>query len=148
MDEVREQECFFPFVSYGTEVDTIQMIHQVLQEGKKKVAVPRVQGEEMTFYRITSLKDLAKGYQGILEPVTQSCMTAAEGVLLLPGLAFDRQKNRVGYGGGYYDRYLARYQTEKLVTVALAFDFQIVDAIEAESFDVRPQWIVTEKGIY
>lgn len=148
MEAMKNQSYFFPFVSYGTEVDTIRIIEKVLQEKRMKVAIPRVKEKEMDFYQITSMEELSKGYQGILEPVTQKCVLAAEGVMLLPGLAFDKKKNRVGYGGGYYDRYLKRCQKENIITIALAFDFQIVDKIEAEDFDVRPRWIVTEKGIY
>lgn len=148
MEAMKNQSYFFPFVSYGTEVDTIRIIEKVLQEGRMKVAVPRVKEKEMDFYQIASMKELSKGYQGILEPVTQTRILAAEGVMLLPGLAFDKKKNRVGYGGGYYDRYLKRCQKENMITIALAFDFQIVDRIEAECFDVRPQWIVTDRGIY
>lgn len=138
----------FPFVSYGTEADTIQIIREVLTEGKRRVAVPRVEGREMEFYAITSMKELKPGYQGILEPVTTQCIPAADGILLLPGLAFDREKNRVGYGGGYYDRYLARCDGKGLVTAALTYDFQVADRIEAEEFDWKPQWIITDKRIF
>lgn len=151
MEAMRQQKCFFPFVSYGTEVDTIPIIEQVLQEGRMKVAVPRVKQEtvgEMDFFAISSLDELSRGYQGILEPVTQERIEASEGVMLLPGLAFDRQKNRAGYGGGYYDRYLERYRKETLVTVAVAYDFQIVDSLEADCHDIRPDWIVTEQRVF
>ena len=112
---MQQAVCFFPFVSYGTEVDTRNIIKRVLAEGRLKIAVPKVQGTEMEFH---------------------------------PGLAFDREKNRVGYGGGYYDRYLERYGSRNLVTIALAYEFQIVDRIEAEEFDRRPQWLITENGIF
>lgn len=147
-EAMQQETYFFPFVSYGTEVDTLSIIEWVLEQGRMTVAVPKVQGKEMDFYRITSQKELAKGYQGILEPVTSDSIFAKEGVMLLPGLAFDKKKNRTGYGGGYYDRYLARCKSQKLITIALAYEFQIVDAIEADCFDIRPQWIITENGIF
>ena len=65
--------------------------------------------------------------------------------MLLPGLAFDLEGNRVGYGGGYYDRYLSRHDGAGLHTVAVAYDFQVVERLEAESFDKRPELIVTER---
>lgn len=142
---------FYPYVSYGTEVDTHAMICHALElpahGGRLRVAVPRVQGREMDFYEITSMEDLEPGYQGIPEP-RLSCprVEAVEGIMLLPGLAFDRNRNRVGYGGGYYDRYLERYSNEKLLTVAVAYDFQIVDVIEAQEHDRKPQMIITERG--
>jgi len=148
---MRQQDWFFPFVSYGTEVDTIRIIERVLEEGRMKVAVPRVKQDtegEMDFFAITSMGELAKGYQGILEPVTKERVEASEGVMLLPGLAFDRKKNRAGYGGGYYDRYLKHYSSKNLITVALAFDFQIVDCLKADCHDIRPDRIVTEQGIF
>ena len=63
--------------------------------------------------------------------------------MLLPGLAFDWDRNRVGYGGGYYDRYLNRYDNTGLLTVAVAYDFQVVEKIEAQEHDRRPQMIIT-----
>lgn len=147
LNEMKQARWFFPFVSYGTEVDTIEMIHHVLNEKITRVAVPRVHGEDMDFYEITSIGHLVPGYHGILEPVTTNLIQAKEGVMLLPGLAFDSEKNRVGYGGGYYDRYLEHYQSNALITVAVAYDFQIVDHITAESFDRKPHLIITDKEI-
>lgn len=139
---------FYPFVSHGTEVDTLAMIRFVLentvQGHRVHVAVPRVQGRNMDFYEITSMEELEPGYQGILEPVS-FCprVEATEGLMLLPGLAFDKNKNRVGYGGGYYDRYLERYGNKNLLTAAVAYDFQVVERIEAQEHDIRPQIVIT-----
>lgn len=144
-------EWFYPFVSYGTELDTLNILEYVLKHpvsGKMlRVAVPRVEGREMDFYEIHSMEDLEPGYQGILEPKA-NCpkVEAREGFMLLPGLAFDRKGNRVGYGGGYYDRYLERYGGERLLTVAVAFDYQVVDHIEGEVYDIRPQVILTSQS--
>ena len=89
-------DWFYPFVSYGTEVDTIAVIRHVL-EGRTtweapRVAVPRVRGRDMDFYEITSMEDLEPGYREILEPGA-SCprVTANKGLMLLPGLAFERR---------------------------------------------------------
>jgi 5-formyltetrahydrofolate cyclo-ligase len=139
---------FYPFVSYGTEVDTLKIIAHVLSHKMGghfvHVAVPRVEGQEMEFYEITSMEELKKGYQGILEPVA-SCkkVDATEGLMLLPGLAFDLSGHRAGYGGGYYDRYLGRRKEANLLTCGIAYDFQILDHIETEEFDICPQKIIT-----
>lgn len=153
--EKQGKEWFFPFVSYGTEADTKGLITYVLQNTEMKVAVPRVEqcaGNEqegrMEFYRITSLAELKTGFQGIPEPVGKNPVIAADGVMLLPGLAFDRMLHRVGYGGGYYDRYLERCDSAGLVTAAAAFDFQIVEQIESEQYDISPQWLITDSGIF
>ena len=66
--------------------------------------------------------------------------------MLLPGLAFDREGHRVGYGGGYYDRYLARLGGTSLHLYAVAYDFQIVDQIEAEEHDISPHRIITSQN--
>lgn len=144
----QRKSWFFPFVSYGTEVDTLGIIKKLLEKGSMRLAVPRVEGRNMDFFEIISMQDLQPGYQGIPEPVTSTRVMAEEGVMLLPGLAFDQEKNRVGYGGGFYDRYLEKCNSGQLITVAVAYDFQIVDKITAEEFDRRPQWIITDKGIF
>lgn len=146
-----EVTWFYPFVSYGTEVDTTMLIREVLAhpvQGRNiNVAVPRVNGKDMDFYQIHSMEDLCPGYQGILEPVPHCLrVEAREGLMLLPGLAFDRKGHRVGYGGGYYDRYLAKYRTGKLHLYAVAYDFQIVEDIEGEAHDIAPDRIITSQN--
>ena len=147
----REVSWFYPFVSYGTAVDTRALIRGLLAEQKQgrriHVAVPRVAGREMDFYEIHDMTDLQPGYQGILEPA-EYCpkVEATEGMMLLPGLAFDREGHRVGYGGGYYDRYLARFEGSSLHLYAVAYDFQIVDQIETEEHDISPHRIITSQN--
>ena len=133
-----ESSWFYPFVSYGTEVDTRELIRGLLEEQKQghriHVAVPRVAGKEMDFYEIHDMTELQSGYHGILEPAE------------LPGLAFDREGHRVGYGGGYYDRYLSRFGGPSLHLYAVAYDFQIVDHIEAGKHDIPPHRIITSQN--
>lgn len=147
MDVMKQARWFFPFVSYGTEVDTIEMIKYILESKLTRVAVPRVHGNHMDFFEITSMEQLVSGYHGILEPNTTNLIQARDGVMLLPGLAFDLDKNRVGYGAGYYDRYLEQYQNKNLITIAIAYDFQIVDSITADTFDQKPNLLITDKGV-
>lgn len=139
---------FFPYVSYGTEVDTQKIIEYVLKMGQDgagiRVAVPRVEGEEMNFYEITSLDQLEKSQKGIPEPVGGQRVEAREGIMLLPGLAFDRKLHRIGYGGGYYDKYLARYGGPDLITLAVAYEYQVVDGeLEHQPTDICPMGLVT-----
>lgn len=146
----QEIEWFYPYVSYGTEVDTISMIRHVLN-GKAgqgiRVAVPKVCGREMDFYEITGMKQLQPGYHGILEPVAECPkVSAQEGLMLLPGLAFDKENHRVGYGGGYYDRYLAACGGKKPHLYAAAYDFQIVDRIEAQRHDIAVHKIIVSQN--
>ena len=117
-----------------------------LAEGKT-VAVPKVEGREMTFYRITGEADLAPGSFGILEP-KESCPAiwpAAGDVMLLPGAAFDREGHRIGYGGGYYDRFFDRYHGPAAL---LCREKLLSDQVPMEEHDKRFSLIVTEKDVY
>ena len=146
LEEVKRGKNIFPFVSYGTEADTMELIALFLQQGKR-VAVPKVEGREMEFYEITGLGQLAPGYQGIPEPPAAPQVRGENGVMLLPGLAFDRERHRVGYGGGFYDRYLADKAGKDLITVAIAYDFQVVEELSVEAFDWKPDILVTDRGV-
>lgn len=148
LPELQSVKYVYPFVSYGTEIDTVELIRYLLAEEKWRIGVPRVVGEKMEFVEIYSLEDLHPGAMNILEPVTGETLEAGEGLMLMPGLAFDRCGNRVGYGAGYYDKYLEQHSTDALYKLGYAFDFQVIDAIEAEEHDQKVDGIVTERGIY
>lgn len=148
LPELHSAACVYPFVSCGTEIDTLEIIRYLLAEGKQRLGVPRVAGEQMEFIEIYSLDNLRPGTMNILEPIEGGIMEAREGIMLMPGLAFDRLGNRVGYGAGYYDKYLGQYDTGNLYKVAYAFDFQVMDMIEAEEHDQKVDCIVTERSIY
>jgi 5-formyltetrahydrofolate cyclo-ligase len=137
------------FASYGSEVDTFQLLEKAIADGKK-VFCPRVTGDDMVFYQIDGKDDLFAGYKGILEPLAQEsrCYSQLpEDLMLMPGAAFDRKRNRIGYGKGFYDRFLAAGFAG--TTAALAFSVQIVEngRIPAEPTDIRPDCIVTEREI-
>lgn len=136
-------EVILAYVPMRGEVDTMPVILDALEKGKI-VAVPRVSGSIMNFYQIKSTKDLQSGYMGILEP-KEECplVTAPNALIIMPGTAFDKKLHRCGYGGGFYDRYLAKYP--KLDKIAVAFDFQIYDEIPYEVTDINPDMIFTEK---
>lgn len=148
LPELQMAACVYPFVSTGTEIDTLEIIRHLLAEGKQRIGVPRVTGEHMEFMEIHSLTDLRPGAMNILEPVEGDIMEAGDGLILMPGLAFDRLGNRLGYGAGYYDQYLERYDTDRLYKVGYAFDFQVIDTIEAEEHDRKIDCIVTDRNIY
>ena len=148
LPELQKAACIYPFVSTGTEIDTLEVIRHLLAEGKRRIGVPRVTGEQMEFVEIHSLAALRPGAMNILEPVEGDIMEAGDGLMLMPGLAFDRLGNRLGYGAGYYDRYLEQYDTGNLYKVGYVFDFQVIDTIEAEEHDRKVDCIVTERHIY
>lgn len=147
MWEWRQAEWIYPFVSCRSEIGTLGLIQELLSEGKHQIAVPRVRGEEMDFIHLLSMQELVPGAMQILEPAGGQVVTAKEGIMLMPGLAFDLQGNRVGYGAGFYDRYLEKYGKNSLYKVAYAYDFQVVDQISAEEHDIRVDAVVTERRI-
>ncbi len=167
----REAELLLFYVSYKSEADTIRVIRHALSEGRN-VAVPKVEGTEMVFYRITDFSQLRKGYRGILEPDTKSvtdeevpvkpdngeeqrtgravpvdfCKVAPEkAILFVPGCAFDITGGRMGYGGGFYDRFLEKHPD--ILRVALAYEAQLVEKVPREIHDKPVDVIVTEERI-
>ena len=122
------------YLPYNQEVRTIPMLERALQEGKR-VAVPKVYGDTMRFIYLENLDQIAAGYAGIPEPVCDEPVAEDKTALvLMPGLAFDREGHRIGYGGGFYDRFLADEPDHP--TLALCYDFQMLEKLETEAFDI------------
>ena len=130
----READAIYGYLPYNQEVRTLPMLERALREGKR-VAVPKVYGEEMRFIWLTDLTRVAKGYSGIPEPIEDGPVADdPHALVLMPGLAFDRQGHRIGYGGGFYDKFLAREPEHP--TIALCYDFQLLPELETEEFDI------------
>lgn len=124
----------YGYLPYNQEVRTVPILEQALRDGKK-VAVPKVYGDTMRFIYLEDLSQVTPSDMGIPEPVADSPVASDETALvLMPGLAFDRQGNRMGYGGGYYDKFLAEEPDHP--TVALCYEFQMVDAIPTDDYDI------------
>ncbi len=137
------------YVSYNQEADTYEFISDCLSLGKN-VYVPKVTGGQMKFLRILSLGELVPGAYGIMEPVSDSSLcwlpSGKYTFMVMPGLAFDAEHHRAGYGGGFYDRFLE--SNTEVYKAAVGFDFQIVENLESEPFDICPDVIITQSGIY
>lgn len=146
LPEFIETDNIFTYVSYNQEVETFGLIEKSLSLGKS-VFVPKVYGKEMKFHKIDSLGLLNFGKYGILEPSNEFLdeWNDISGTMIMPGLAFGRDFSRVGYGGGFYDRYLS--SKDGYVTVAVCFDFQLLESIEVEKFDYRPDVIISDKEV-
>ncbi len=143
LPEFQQNDKILTYVSYNQEVETHTFITQCIAQGKE-VYVPKVHGKVMKFHRIHDLSELKPGTMGILEPVNEP-EEVSEGLMIMPGLAFDISRNRVGYGGGFYDKYLENHS--KMQTIAVCFDVQIFDEILVEAYDLKPEMIVTETRI-
>lgn len=136
----------YVYVSYNNEVDTYPIIEYCFSHNKN-VFVPKVYGDEMKFHEISSFDELAPGAYGIMEPVNDFDASWNDicGTVIMPGVAFDRNFNRAGYGGGFYDKYLSFHNNLK--KIAVCFDFQIVDKIDVQDYDLQPDIIVCESDL-
>ena len=133
-DAYKAAKTIYGYLPYNQEVRTVPMLRRALEEGKR-VAVPKVYGDDMKFIYLDDLSQVAKGYAGIPEPVDDGPVaTDTQALVLMPGLVFDKAGHRIGYGGGFYDRFLSREPDHP--TVALCYDFQVMEKIETESFDI------------
>lgn len=145
--KIIEASAILVFVSYGSEVDTINIIKKLIDDNKF-VYAPKVVGEDMLFYQISSVNDLKAGYKGILEPKSNGIpYEPGHGdVILVPGSVFDTNLFRIGYGKGFYDRYLAKYRG--LYSIGLGYDFQLVSKIPIDEWDRSLDMLITEKEVY
>ena len=151
LEEYRSACVLYAYISYNQEVRTAPIIEQAWKD-KKRVAVPRTFNEEyMEFIYINSFDELENGYMGIPEPKYEvfaddfDCIAQEREVLmLLPGLAFDKEGSRLGYGGGFYDLYLEDYSEEtNFIKAALCYDFQIYEKLKTEDHDVKMDIVIS-----
>ena len=127
-------DTIYGYLPYNQEVRTVPMLQRALREGKR-VAVPKVYGDEMRFIYLDDLSAVEKGYAGIPEPIADEPVAEDKAALvLMPGLAFDPQVHRIGYGGGFYDKFLAAEPGHP--TLALCYDFQMLPHLDTEEFDM------------
>lgn len=145
MEEFQKAARVYAYVDYNKEVFTRPLIEAAWEAGKK-VAVPKVHGKDLVFYEFTDYDQLEPGYFQIPEPAYGAAVNWEEALMLMPGVAFDGKRRRVGYGGGFYDRYLEAHPGH--FTVALAFEFQMLEEAPYEDTDIRPDRVVTQAKIY
>jgi 5-formyltetrahydrofolate cyclo-ligase len=130
----RDATTIYGYLPYNQEVRTTPMLEQALKDGKR-VAVPKVYGDEMKFIYLSDLSQVEKGFAGIPEPVADGDVAAdPTALVLMPGLAFTEKGHRMGYGGGFYDKFLS--QEPNHPTLALCYAFQMVDELPVEEYDV------------
>ena len=133
-DAYKNAKTIYGYLPYNQEVRTVAMLEQALRDGKRG-AVPKCYGDEMRFIFMDDLSKVEKGYANIPEPIADEPIADDETALvLMPGLAFDPQGHRIGYGGGFYDKFLAKEPNHP--TLALCYDFQMVEHLETEEFDI------------
>jgi len=140
----RSVHLYYPI---NNEVNTADLIEQLWAKGIE-VIMPRtdIAGKKIDNYRVSSFDQLEKTTFNLLEPKISTAKHTGEcDIILIPGLAFDHNLNRLGYGGGFYDRFLANTTALK---IAIAYDFQVKESIPSEAHDIKMDFIVTEQRIY
>jgi len=151
MQQFKESNLIMSYVNFRNEVKTVDFIDKCISLGKK-VAVPKIvdtgeKRQEIIAVQITGVSHLAKGKFGILEPgeknlavIDPSCLD----FIVVPGIAFDLNKNRLGFGKGFYDRFLSRTNT-RCIKVGLAYEMQIIESLPFSHYDIPLDFVVTEK---
>lgn len=127
-------KTIYGYLPYNQEVRTVPMLEQAMKDGKR-VAVPKCYGEQMRFIYMDDLSKVEKGYANIPEPIADEPVADDKTALvLMPGLAFTTDGKRMGYGGGFYDKFLASEPDHP--TVALCYAFQMVEDLPTNDYDI------------
>ena len=130
------------YISKDLEVDTKILIKD-LWNLNKNIYVPKVENNIINFYKINSFKDLVIGSYNILEPITNiKYKYNKNDCIIVPGLLFDKKNNRLGYGGGYYDKYLS---DKKLYKIGICFSAFVVDKLITDKYDIKMDEVITER---
>lgn len=145
----RDCGTLFTYVSMEKEVETHRLIEKAISDGKR-VCVPRVVPKQhMLAVPITNpAADLEKGFFGVLEPVAQLQPVPQQEIdlVIVPGIAFDREGYRIGYGGGYYDKYLKTLPS-RCRTIGLVFHAMLAEKVPREAHDKKVMLVITEKEL-
>ncbi len=130
------------YVSLKDEVNT-KIIIEELWNLNKNIYVPKVEKNIINFYKINDFKELVIGSYNILEPITNiKYQYNKKDLIILPGLLFDKHNNRLGYGGGYYDKYLS---DKKLYKIGICFSTFLVDKLTIDKYDIKMDEVITER---
>ena len=139
-EQYRNAKTVYGYLPYNQEVRTTAMMEQVLKDGKR-LALPKIYGDVMKFIWVDDLSQVSKGYCGIPEPIHDEPLADdPTSLVLMPGMAFTKDGQRMGYGGGFYDKFLGSEPGHP--TVALCYDFQIVDSLPTEAFDIPVDLVI------
>ena len=132
--QYKNAKTIYGYLPYNQEVRTVPMLERAIRDGKR-VAVPKVYGDDMKFIYMDDLSRVELGYAGIPEPVDDEPVADdPTALVLMPGMAFTKNGDRMGYGGGFYDKFLASEPNHP--TVALCYGFQMVESLPTEEYDI------------
>lgn len=140
-----QAKSIFGYLSYNQEVRTIPMLEQAQKDGKR-VAVPKVIDDKMIFIWLDDLSRVELGYCNIPEPIDNGPEAVDETALvMMPGLAFDPEGHRCGYGGGFYDRYLEQHPNHP--TIAMCYGFQMYEHLDVDAHDIPVDFVLSQEVI-
>ena len=148
LPEFVRARCVAFYSAIAREVDTSAIFRAAVSLGKKTL-YPLVRGDEMVLCEVDDLKQLATGYMGILEPraANKDYLANEPDFIVIPGVAFDFCGRRIGYGKGYYDRFLLHLELQALL-VGLCHDFQLIDGeLPTDQYDMGMDVVVTEQRV-
>ena len=147
LEAIKNSQTLFLFASFRSEVDTFGMIKRALGD-RKRVVLPKVEGKNLGLYVISNVDELVPGYMQIPEPsvLTDDRKVTINEVdaIIVPGAAFDPSGNRIGYGGGFYDRLLAGLE-RPVPVIAPTYEEQVIDSVPADAHDRKVDIIVTDR---
>lgn len=144
-DMYGRSQFIYAYYPLGNEVDIRSVAEDAWKQGKR-VAFPKVFGEEMRFFEVKDFSQLHPGSFHVMEPEETDPVDWENALVLTPGVAFDRKRNRMGYGKGYYDRHFECKRD--VVMIGVAYELQVADQIPVGRFDRVLDGLVTEQGIF
>ena len=151
LEEFKNADTVGLYLSFDNEVDTFRLLRHIKEEGKK-IVVTYTDSKSLVLiplYVNDIENDFVEGPWGYLEPKLDELEKAEEkdiDFVIVPGVAFDQGRNRVGFGKGYYDKYLSKLRADA-VTAAMAYEYQVLDCLPVEDHDIKMKMIVTEDRI-
>ena len=147
LDVYKNSKVIAIYKNLNSEVDTNNLIEYSLKNNKK-VLLPRIVNDEIRFYTIAADEELIKSNFGVYEPLENNNKLYSKNdinLIIIPGISFDKEKNRIGFGKGYYDKYL---KNKNIYKIGLCFDEQIADKLPCSENDIKMDIVITDKYLY
>lgn len=138
--DILSSKTLLIYISINSEVDTIKIINYFLNT--KNIAVPKIIDNNMYFCYVTNLNELTSGKYNIPEPTNENIVTDFDNAIcIVPGICYDKKNYRIGYGKGYYDRFLSK---NKIKTIGLCYKECMIEKIDNDKYDYKIDEVITE----
>lgn len=138
--DILSSKTLLIYISINSEVDTIKIINYFLNT--KNIAVPKIIDNDMFFCYVTNLNELTSGKYNIPEPTNENIVTDFDNAIcIVPGICYDKKNYRIGYGKGYYDRFLSK---NKIKTIGLCYKECMIEKIDNDKYDYKIDEVITE----